>query len=1009
MATLDQLGTALRNAHNAGDEQAARRLATEIKRMRVSPPRSASENESSPQSSGMAMNVTAGINEGLYGTLGAPVDAVRGAINLGIQGVNAATGTEIGQLPDDSFMGSRWIGETLGSVSPALDPQNTIAATEGDRIARGVGQGVGYTVAPAGAVGALSRGGQLSGKALDTATKLAGGTGSVGSVAANAGVGGVAGGSSMAAMENAPEEWKPVAGLAGGLVGGGIAAMAGTVPGIAREGSRAARNFALPMSAGGREQIAGGRIRNAARDPEALREMLDQDIPDLVPGSKPTTFQATGDMGIGELERGAATKYPGRFGERRATQNAARVDAVTGVQKVGAPEQVAGAVRARLAQIDEATQSMLDEATEAARTRTNAIGQGRSPEDAGDVLRGSLEAARAQAKASESTLWQAVDPDGTLMAPASKLRAQALKVLESMPSTERRPSGEEADIFSAIGNLGEVAPFSDIAAMRSRLSDALKIERRTNGETRTYRRLSMLRGALEDDLSAAISTKVAQEADAVAAGQMEISETLFANLQKQQEVWFADRQATARSADGGGIPGGYGAGGQASVPGVRGAGRQARGEFRAASRDPRLAGSEPQPNFDEAARERLTAATTATRERAGTFDNRQLGPLRRRPAQNAPYDVPASAVPGRVFVPGARGFETIQTYRNAVGDDEAFTALRDFATDRLRQAALRDDGTLDPAKVTAWRRVHADALRAFPDLDAQFADAATASDAMATVARQRKTALDEAQRSVLGKFVGVDHPDDVTSTIGRIFGAQDTVKRMAQLRSAIQGDADAEAGLRKAIVDHITTRFVGNTEAGTSGVGTVKSDGFQTFVKQNRSALRTAGFSDDELTLMGRVAEDLQRANRSVASVKNPGGSNTAQDLMQVQKEDSGKTVLAKVIASMGAPGAGAGAGFAVGGGFGAAAGAVGAGVIAEMRRQGLEKVDDLIADALLNPGRARVLLSKAGTPKQEEGLMNVLARLYRQSAVPTVAVSTDPLRRSDLPRTGDRRTGARP
>ena len=356
--------------------------------------------------------------------------------------------------------------------------------------------------------------------------------------------------------------------------------------------------------------------------------------------------------------------------------------------------------------------------------------------------------------------------------------------------------------------------------------------------------------------------------------------------------------------------------------------------------------------------------------------------------------MPASAVPGRVFVPGAKGFEAIQTYRKAVGDEEAFTALRDYAIDRLRKAALRDDGTLDPAKVTSWRRSYADALRAFPDLDAKFADAAAASDTMATVARQRKTALDQVQRSVLGKFVGVDHPDDVRSAVGRIFGAQDSVKRMGQLRNAICGNPDAETGLRKAIVDHVTAKFVGNTEAGTSGVGTVKSDGFQTFVKQNRSALRMAGFSDDDLALMGRVAEDLRRANRSVASVKNPGGSNTAQDLMQVQKEDSGKTVLAKVIASLGAPGAGAGAGFAIGGGPGMAAGAVGAGLVAELRRQGLEKIDDLIADALLNPGRARALLAKANTPQQEEALMKTLARLYRHSAVPTVAVSAEAERR---------------
>lgn len=1315
-----------------------------------------------PQSSGAALNATAGINEGLYGTLGAPVDLMRGAMNFGIRGANAVTGADIGQIPDDSFGGSRWIGETLGEVNPALDPQNTVAATQGDRIARGVGQGVGYTVAPAGAVGALSRGGQLSGKALDTATKLTGSTASVGSVAANVGVGGAAGGSAVAAMEGASDEWKPVAGMAGGLVGGGLAAMTGTLPGIAREGAKAARNFAAPLSAGGRERLAGTRLQEAARDPAALRAMLDDGTPDIVPGSKPTTFQATGDMGIGELERGSATKYPGLFGERRAAQNAARVDAVTGVQKVGAPEQVAGAVRARLAQIDDATQSILDRATEAARTRTGAIGQGRSPEDAGDVLRGSLESARAQAKQSERALWDAVDPDGTLALPASNAKQQASQIQKELPRMAKRPEGEEASILDALAGADDVVPLRDLAAAQSRLKEAMRAERSTNGETQSYRRMAQLNSAIEKDMADGIATKATQQASAVKAGQMQPNDTIVGRLQggevkagnsvytpsgQRVDVEFAvvdagdvvdssmpnypgqlqprDRSraasdlqvqrmanelqperlgASSSASDGAPIIGpdgviesgngrvqairrAYQQGGQpaadyrrylesqgfdtqglqnpvlvrvrktpmddakrvqftreANAPSTLGmsageqaamdaermtddllalyqggdlnaaqnrefsraflkavpergqeagfvaadgtlsldgaqrmrsallhsayddaqlvsalvetgdenirafgraltdisgdvarvksgikagridptsdisgplveagrvvqdarrrgiriadaiaqqdafskvspealevlksaygddlAGRLSRERFDATMRsalsdaekqttDARLFGDaasiseilqgasarygrgtqsatqsgplgdsrsglleggagagrplaaapgeantaraggarildrpELAPNFDQTALGRLRAARAATRDRVGTFDNKQLGPLRRRPSTASPYDMPASAVPARVFMPGPKGFEMIQTYRKAVGDEEAFIALRDYAIDRLRKTALRDDGTLDPAKVTSWRRGHADALRAFPNLDAKFVDAAAASDTMATVARQRKTALDQAQRSVLGKFVGVDHPDDVTNAVGRIFGAQDSVKRMGQLRSAIRGNADAETGLRKAVVDHITARFVGNTEGGTSGVGTVKSDGFQTFVKQNRTALRTAGFSDDELALMGRVAEDLQRANRSVASVKNPGGSNTAQDLMQVQKEDSGKTVLAKVIASLGAPGAGAGAGFAIGGGPGMAAGAVGAGLVVELRRQGLEKIDDLIADALLNPARARVLLAKANTPQQEEALMKTLARLYRQSAVPTVAVSTDP------------------
>lgn len=1341
-----------------------------------------------PGGSGAALNATAGVNEGIYGTLGAPVDLVRGAMNLGIRGMNTATGAEIDQIPADSFGGSQWIGRTLGEAHPALNPENTVANTGGERFARGVGQGVGYTVAPAGVVGGLARGGQLSGRALDTASKITGGSGSVGSVAANAGVGGAAGGSAVAAMEGAPEEWKPVAGMAGGLVGGGLAAMTGTLPALAREGARMAGNFAAPMNAAGRERVAGTRLRDAARDPDGLGAMLDNGTTELVPGSKPTTFQATGDMGIGELERGSAAKYPGLFGERRAAQNAARVGAVTGIQKTGAPEQVAGAVRARLAQIDDATQSILDRAAEAARTRTAALGQGRTPESAGDVLRGSLEEARKVAKAGEKALWDAVDPNGTLALRPSGAKEAAIRIRQEKPTSAGPLHPVETEAYSYIDGYGDVVPLRELQGLQSYLKSGMKEERFTRGETPAYRRMAQLNAAVQDDLERAAIGAANDDAAAVAAGTLSPDNTVAARVQalgapstgssiytpsgRQVDVGYevvdastlvgsntpdlrpnpayrrdlqprdrsraasdaqiarlareleperlgpsttasdgapvvgpdgmiesgnarvlgirrayqengeaarryrgylaeqgydttgmkepvlirrrktdlddADRVRFAQEAnastsmamsaseraasdasrvdddliglfrggdvsdpanrdfvraflrkvpergeegsfvtsdgalsidgaqrmrnallqaayDDGGLVGAmtdvgdenirafgralsdisgdvarlnagikagridevsglsrplaeaarivqdsrrrglrltdavaqrdafskpsreamevlmiaygddltvrlsrerfdiairaviadserqttdarlfgealsaneilsaarangrslhpteaYGAGQSAPAEpgsGARGTSAEVWGPSgpsigsQSSSGNPRfgrgrgeeriLDRPELTANFDKTALGRLRAARQATRDRAETFDNKRLGPIRRRPSTTAPYDMPASAVPGRVFVPGPKGFETIQTYRNAVGDEEAFTALRDYAVDRLRKTALRDDGTLDPGKVTSWRRGHADALRAFPDLDAKFADAASASDTMANVARQRKTALDQTQRGVLGKFVGVDHPDDVTNAVGRIFGAQDSVKRMSQLRGAIRGNADAETGLRKAIVDHIAAKFVGNTEAGTSGIGTVKSDGFQNFVKQNRTALRTAGFSDDEMAIMGRVAEDLRRANRSVASVKNPGGSNTAQDTLAVQASDKPQTILAKVLMNTRGASAGTvgGAGYFAGGGsplasmamFGAG---VGSDVIAAMRQVGIEKVDDLVADALLNPGRARVLLSKAGTPKQEEALMKVMARLYRQSAVPTVAVSTEPTR----------------
>ena len=190
----------------------------------------------------------------------------------------------------------------------------------------------------------------------------------------------------------------------------------------------------------------------------------------------------------------------------------------------------------------------------------------------------------------------------------------------------------------------------------------------------------------------------------------------------------------------------------------------------------------------------------------------------------------------------------------------------------------------------------------------------------------------------------------------------------------------AREGLRKAIVDYIAKRFVGNTESGTSGLGTIKSDGFQTFARQKASALPAAGFSADEIGTMQRVADDLQRANRSIASVKLPGGSSTVQDALAAGRQGAPPTLLSRLLSNIPAAVGGAG-GFILGGGpVSAIAGAAGARTLADMRRAGIESVEDLVADALLNPSRARLLLASPSR-RTEAATWHLLGRYYRRAA----------------------------
>lgn len=937
---------------------------------------------SQPRFGEMGMNATAGANEAIYGALGAPVDLARGAMNLGIRGFNAATGSEVGQIPENSFGGSRFIAETMGAVRPELDPRNTQAASAEERIARGVGQGAAGAVVPAAAVAAAGRAGVIAPHVAEMGAQAFGRANTVRSVGAEAVTGAAAGLGASSVMEASPDALKPYAGLAGGIVGGGLGMAATGIPGLAREGYRLGTQYAEPMHAAGRQQIAGRTLRERATDPEAAMDAIETAPRQLVPGSQPTTFQLTGDMGLGSLERGSQTRFPAEFGQRRADQNTARVGALESIQPGGAPERVAQSVRGFLQQIDDDTMAALTGAQERARTGAAGLGAGSYPDDAGAAMRGAIETARAHTKDQERALWSAVDPDGTLALSPASVRQQAAETIRTLPASAKPPSGEEAAILGVLGQYGETVPFSEFTALSSRLKAEMRAERMANGETPAYARMARLAGALQNDLDGAVAGRVQQEAQAVAEGRLAPENTTEALLQRQVEAWFAER--TQAGAAGGNGPQGFVGGGPvrpSAASRLPGAGSEAQRGLPSTSGDPRLSRSDLDPgSFDRAAQDRLTAANAATRERVSTFDNRLLAPFRRQSAT----DLPHAAVARRIFSGTPESFEAIQTYRRAVGDAEASATITPYAIGQARRAALNEDGTFDPLKLDRWRRQHADALRAFPDLDARLADVNRMSVTVGDAVAARRQQMDAAQRSALGRFVQVDTPEETTRLVGGLLSRQDGPRQLAEIRRAIGEDVEALQGLRKAAADFITMRLIGNTEVGTSGQTAIRSDQYQTFMRQNESALRTI-FSDEEVRNMAAVAADLQRSARSQNAVRIPGQSNTAQDTFELRGDETPGSALAKIVATAGPAGVGVGV---AGGPVVGSMAAAGAAWSAALREGGFRKVDELVRDALLNPDLAQSLMT--GVRREGPASERELARRFRASLAATGALALD-------------------
>jgi hypothetical protein len=742
--------------------------------------------------------------------------------------------------------------------------------------------------------------------------------------------------------------------------------------------ARVVAPFAARFSDKAAAEQAGARIAGRASDLPAVRANLAQGPAEIVPGSMPTTFQQTGDVGLGAFERELATAPggPEQFAQRRADQNSARVSSLNGIQAGADPVDVAKTLRGHFDTLDAQTQAEVSAATQAAQQRGAGIGGNDTPEGYGERTRAAVTAAEDAARAREGALWRAIDPEGNLTGNVSQTKAAAQQIQSSLAGTAKPMAGEEAAIFQTAQDMPALAPVSDLIALRSRLSAEMRNELIANGRSPAYARLSQLRGEIQDNLSTSIAHQVQQDDGAVARGMMPAEQAISAKINS----WVDEHRARKNEAAGGypqGDPAGYAGAGSGAIRGPdRAAGDTGGGVGRLAG-DQGVQGGQPAPNtptFDDEAAGRLSAATDATKQRAATFGVSPVSQVTATQGTQGQFRLPNGQVPGRFFHSGQNGFEHMQAALRA--SPEAQPILEDYAAMSLRRAAMRDDGTLDPAKLTRWRDAHQDALRALPpETVARFTDASAASEALAEAAQNRTAALANAQQGAIGRVMGLTEPQDVTRTIGSVLGGRTSVADMKSLWNATKGDENARAGLRQAVADHILNKYIGNTEAVTSGVNQIKADGFQTFIRQNRAAL-TDGFTPEELNRMEAIAADIQRAKRSEQAVRMPGNSNSAQDILATTKNATakgGRSLLNTIFA---------GIGLHAGGLATAIPAALGADLIQGLRQAGIERVDQLVTRAMLDPAVARSLLEVMPPPARNAPRVASAAEQRRNAAL---------------------------
>ncbi len=244
----------------------------------------------------------------------------------GLAGIPAIIADPISRLAGAKPFGE-WLSEKLTDVG-LPSPE-----TQGERLVGDVSRGL------AGGGGTVALGKGLAG-ATNAVTRGVGET-----LAANAGAQAAGGGTAAGAAGVAREEGaSPLVQLAIGMATGFLTpASIEAARLVLPAAGRAAKQVVKPFSAAGREEVAGATLKRIASDADAATANMG-DAPEIVPGSLPTTAQASRDLGLLQAERTLAATDP-RFAARKSANNAARNRALEDI--AGTREDVDAAKDAR--------------------------------------------------------------------------------------------------------------------------------------------------------------------------------------------------------------------------------------------------------------------------------------------------------------------------------------------------------------------------------------------------------------------------------------------------------------------------------------------------------------------------------------------------------------------------------------------------------------------------------------------------------------------------------------
>lgn len=719
---------------------------------------------------------------------------------------------------------------------------------------------------------------------------------------------------------------------------GGIAGQAGAAGGAAA--MRRAGQEAGAMGIGGKTELAPGIkateeqtkraatqvLGNVTDSPSMMRE-LDSTMqkPEIVARSKPTLAEATTDQGIAQYQNAMRQRNPAQFQQRGAEQQNARVDALLQARGQGDAASLGQFFTQKL-QADEAAAHMADQGGQRnlsaaqQQSQANQSHYGQSVADYGQIpAKGAtgelIPDAQAFRKEQASNAWSFLEPYKAAAADGTPVITAAKEVVDSVnPLGGQKLLPAEKELYDAIQNQwpqGNVT-FDTLKQMRTSIGEIQRsISREYGSESTPMMRTQRMKTAIDEAVENTVNGIVQQERQSVASGALLPEQSLEHTMLQKVNDWLGEKYAATAQTS------------QITT------GRDSNTLVRKNSRNP-------------------TQGFPGNGRAAGDQGGQPGGAARVEGGEGEP-------------VAPRFGEEQAKQYEDA----RQSTFKQKTLTDIEKSGAVNPDGSLNPQKYQKWYDKNAPRMKG-----SQLGDdlkqwhQQTVSDLKSVEGAQ--TALDDMRAARKAqerdyqktRFYAMTQKDPAY-VVGQMFKPSTEPGAFAEMVNKVKGDPDALAGLKAATVDYMMQKA--RVDIDDSGSKIRAQQQYRNFVAQNKNALREVLGSGQDMQLLEAVAADIKRNQAWEDRANIARQSNTAKNTQQVDKLNR-MSILGKIMkeASYGTVGGG---GYVAGSLIGMPiVGAVAAAVpkvASAMKAAGLDTIEKIQMEMIMNPEFGRAMLQK--------------------------------------------------